>query len=144
MELIPDPLHALLLVFPFAVTALVVNQVLWKPLLAFLDERDAQSHHALREAEKATHDAAEGTARVESRLHEARNAVHTARADARARAHARETEIVAEARRQADERVGQAVRQVQQDRGTASEALHTAARDLSADIAARVLGRNVA
>jgi F0F1-type ATP synthase membrane subunit b/b' len=53
-------------------------------------------------------------------------------------------EIVTDARRTADERVTAAVREVQQSRVAATEALHAATRDLSADIASRVLGRNVA
>jgi F-type H+-transporting ATPase subunit b len=144
MEIVPDPIHALLLVLPFAVTALVVNQVLWKPLLAFLDERDAQSHQAIADAHHADDATATATATLEARLVDARNAVHARRAEARARAHAAETEIIAAARRQAEERVAGAVRQVQIERATASQALHAAAGELATDIAGRVLGRHVA
>jgi F-type H+-transporting ATPase subunit b len=144
MEIVPDPLHALLLVLPFAVTAFFVNQVLWKPLLAFLDEREAVSRDALAAAEHAAHEAESGASRIEARLASTRAAVATSRAEARARAHTRETEIVAEARRQADARVGAAVREVQQARAAASGALEASARELSADIATNILARPVA
>lgn len=143
MEIIPDPVHALLLVLPFAVSAFFVNQVLWKPLLAYLDERAAVSKDALTAADHATHEAEAGASRIETRLAHARAAVTAARSEARNRAHIKETEIVAEARRQADTRVTAAVREVQQNRSAAADALQASARELSSDIAARVLGRDV-
>ena len=144
MEIIPDPLHALLLVLPFAFTAFVVNLVLWKPLLAYLDERDHTSHQALTDAHELEHQVEETTGRVEARLLEARAQVTSARAQARARAQAHEAEVVAEARRAAEQRVTVAVEQIDRDRSAASAALNASAQELSNQIAGRILGRPVA
>jgi F-type H+-transporting ATPase subunit b len=143
MEIIPDPIHALLLLVPFAVTAIFLNVVLWKPLLAFLDERAATSENAIREAHELDHDAAAATAKLEDRLLGARNQAATLRGAARQRAQVKEGELVSAARRQAEERVGAAIGQIGAERAAASATLASTANDLSSRIAGRILGREV-
>src|SRR6185436_1834148 len=98
MEIIPDPVHVALLTLPFAVAALAVHLILWRPLLAWLDERDHTSAHAREEAARLDTQASEQLARIEARLAEARAHAGSLRQQARARAHAQETEIVTAAR----------------------------------------------
>lgn len=144
MEIIPDPIHVALLTLPFLVAMAGMHLILWRPLLAWMDERDTLSTSARKEADELDHAAEEQLARIEDRLAAARHEVHTVRAEARARALAKEAVIVAEARSGADGRVQEAVGKIRTDREAARSTLQATAKDLSTDIAGRVLGRQVA
>ena len=67
MEIVPDPVHVALLMAPFACAALALHLILWKPLLAWMDERDATSETARHEASQLDAAAAEQLARIEAR-----------------------------------------------------------------------------
>jgi F-type H+-transporting ATPase subunit b len=144
MEIIPDPIHVALLTLPFLVAMAAMHVILWKPLLAWMDERDQLTSSARKEADDLDQAAADQLARIEERLIAARHDVHGVRADARARALAREAEIVAEAKARADAHVAEAVDKIRADRDAARGALQATAKDLSTEIAGRVLGRRVA
>lgn len=144
MEIVPDPAHVALLVLPFACAALALHLILWKPLLAWMEERDATSENARKDALELDAAAAEQLVRIEARLHEARGHVSTLRQAARARAQAQEAEIVAAARATADVRIDQALERIRGEQSAASASLRDTATALAQDIAARVLGRQVA
>lgn len=141
MEIIPDPIHVILLAVPFVVAMVAMHLILWKPLLAYLEERDEVSSRARHEASELDGAAAEQLSRIEQRLLQARNHVQNLRQQARLRALAKETEIVAEARGQADRRVTEALAQISQEKQSASVALRSTANELSDQIATQVLGR---
>jgi F-type H+-transporting ATPase subunit b len=143
MEIIPDPIHAVLLAVPFIVAVVSLHLILWKPLVGYLEEREQTSTRARHEASELDGAAAEQMAKIEQRLLQARHHVGTLRQQARARALAKENEIVAEARAQADRRVTEALAQIVTEKRTASTALRTTARELSDQIAAQVLGRRI-
>jgi F0F1-type ATP synthase membrane subunit b/b' len=143
LEIIPDPVHAALLTLPFAVAAIAVYAILWRPLLAYLDERQAVSDHALHEAHDLQHGAEAHLARIDVRLGQARDAVAEQRAAARRRAAVKENEILAAARASADQRVERAVADLKSEQAAASAALKVTANELSNQIAGRVLGRNL-
>ncbi|MCA9494025.1 MAG: ATP synthase F0 subunit B [Myxococcales bacterium] len=143
MEILPDPIHATLLLLPFLVAAGTLHVVLWKPLLAYLDERAHTVTHARHEAEDLESAAVEQMTRIETRLAEARAEISTTRQAARQRALGEESKIVAEARGKAETRVSQAVDEIRRDRSTAAEALRASASELSGQIAAQVLGRSI-
>ena len=142
MEIIPDPIHVVLLTLPFLVAMLALHVILWRPLLAYLEERDNTSTKARHEAHELEGAAAEQLTKIEVRLAEARNHVGTLRQQARARALAAESEIVTGARHQADQRVTEALAQIVTEKKAASATLGTTANDLGRDIATRVLGRD--
>ena len=144
MEIIPDPVHVALLTLPFAVAALAVHLILWRPLLAWLDERDHTSAHAREEAARLDTQAGEQLARIEARLADARAHAGSLRQQARARAHAQETEIVTAARTEADGKIDEALGRIRTERAAASATLRGTATDLANDIASNVLGRRVA
>jgi F-type H+-transporting ATPase subunit b len=144
MEISPDPIHAALLMLPFVVAAMTLNVVLWRPLLAYLDERTATVARAEHEAHDHQHAATEQRRRIEEKLASARADISTTRQAGRQRALAEEARLVAEARAQADQRLTEAVEEIRRDRSVASAALRASASDLSGQIAAQVLGRPVA
>lgn len=143
MEIIPDPIHAALLTLPFVVAAVSVYLILWRPLLAYLDERQAVSDRARGEAHQLGQNAADQLARIDARLAAARATISDQRTAARARAGQKEAEILSAARASAEQQLDEALRDLQRARGVASSALKTAASDLSTQIAGRVLGRTL-
>jgi F-type H+-transporting ATPase subunit b len=144
MEIVPDPVHVALLMAPFACAALALHLILWKPLLAWMDERDATSETARHEAARLDAAAAEQLARIEARLHDARAHVATLRQAARVRAQAQEAEIVSAARTAADARIDEALMRIRAEQGVAATSLKETASGLARDVASRVLGRQVA
>ncbi len=144
MEIVPDPVHVALLVLPFACAALALHLILWKPLLAWMDERDATSENARREATELDAAAAEQLARIEARLHDARGHVATLRQGARARAQAQEAEIIAAARATSDARIDDALARIQTEQGAAAASRKDTAAVLARARASRGLGRQVA
>jgi len=144
MEIIPDPIHAALLTLPFLAAAVSLYFILWKPLLAYLDERDEVSAKAHHEAHELGVAATEQLGRIETRLAQARMQVSNLRQQARSRALAKEAEILAETRGRADKRMTEAMSEIARDRTVAATALESTANELSNQIAGQVLGRPVA
>ena len=144
MEIVPDPIHGVLMVLPFLVAAVGMYVILWQPLLAYLDERDSVSHRARHEARELEQAAAQQLGKIEARLVLARQQVAVLRQEARSRALGREADMVAEARRRAEKHVSDALGELSRDRSVASDALKHTAAELSTQIAAQVLGRPVA
>lgn len=143
MEIIPDPIHVVLLAVPFVVAMVALHLILWKPLVGYLEDREQTSARARHEASELDGAASEQLSKIEQRLIQARMHVGSLRQQARARALGKENEIVAAARGQADGRVTDALAQIVQEKRSASVALRTTARDLSDQIAAQVLGRRI-
>ncbi|MEQ1501871.1 MAG: ATP synthase F0 subunit B [Myxococcota bacterium] len=143
MEIIPDPIHVALLTAPFLVAMVSLHLILWKPLLAYLDERDGVSTRARHEAHELEGAASEQLSKIEARLVEARLHVGSLRQQARSRALVKENEILAEARSSTDRRVEQALSQIGAEKQGAASALHASAAELSNQMAAQVLGRPV-
>jgi F-type H+-transporting ATPase subunit b len=144
MEIVPDPVHVALLMAPFACAAIALHLILWKPLLAWMDERDATSDKARREAAELDAAAADQLARIEARLHDARAHVATLRQAARARAQTQEAEIVAAARTSAESRIDEALAGIRTEQNAAAASLRETSAGLARDVASRVLGRQVA
>ncbi|MBA2321878.1 MAG: hypothetical protein H0V89_12080 [Deltaproteobacteria bacterium] len=143
MEIIPDPIAAAVLTIPFAITAAVLWLVLFKPLLAYLEAREAVTAQALAEAAELNHGAARRTSDIEHQLANAREAAANARRLGRERAQRREAAILAEARAASDARVGSAVATLHGEREAASATLRGQAGELAREMSRQILGREV-
>lgn len=143
MQIIPDPMFALLMALPFAATLLSVYALIVTPLIAYLDGR----HHALvgarHHAEKLQHEADRAVAEIAGQLAAARDAAGKVAAEHRQRGQARESEIVGAARDAAEGELSVAIDEVRAESSAARAGLPEQARLLSNDIAGRVLGRSV-
>jgi F0F1-type ATP synthase membrane subunit b/b' len=78
---------------------------------------------------------------LEAALASARQEAARIRGEHRARAQATERDVLGVARQAAEKSIGAAVQEIQQETAVARASLGDQARALSADIAARVLGR---
>lgn len=143
MEIFPTPALAAVMVVPFLVTFLALRFILFKPLVAYLEAREAARTHALEEARALETQVAERTADLHKRLEAAHSEMVAHRMAERAKALEIESEIIADARTTADAHIGRALTEIQQSAATARQSLGTTASTLSNEIAAQVLGREL-
>jgi len=143
MQIIPSLPLALALALPFLISFLVLQALIFKPFMAYLDERKATSENARKEA-------SELSAEVETRLGELKNRLAQARAEgaslravARTSAAKREGEILLAARNKAESKLATAIESITTEKQNASVKLRETTHILSRDIASQVLGRQV-
>lgn len=141
MNLTWDPALLFLQVLPFLTTLVALHFILFRPMLAYLDERE-EAIDGVKKAARQIQD------RVEADRQEWEKRVASARADAsqfRATLHdeaaAQRNQIIAQARKSADARVQAACAEVTDAREAARVTLREASRHLAADITAQILNR---
>ena len=142
VEIIPELMPVVMLFAPFFVTYLALHFILFRPLMDYLDEREAVSGRALAEAtdfETATGDKLE---ELEAKLATARREIGELRKAARDAAGQDETEILDDARTSAAAVLAEAVVRIGKEKADAATQLRGTAKVLSADIAEQVLGRS--
>lgn len=143
MNLFPDPVLALLLWVPFAVTLAVLKFVLIDPVRVWLDGREHAISGEKKRADALRHEAEEGIKQIEARLAAAREAAGKVRLAHVARGQEAEAAAVATARQAAEGALSAAVREIAQETATARENVAGVAAQLSTEIAGRALGRAV-
>jgi F0F1-type ATP synthase membrane subunit b/b' len=143
MQILPDPIAALVLTLPFLVTLAGLWFILFKPLLAYMEERDAVSARALAEADHLNHQAEARLSEIDARLATARKESADHRQAHRAVAQKQEVAIIRQARSAADARVDAAVERIGGERQAASGILRGQATELGNEVARQVLGREV-
>ncbi len=141
MNIMPDIGLMALQAIPFAVTLIALHHILFKPLLAYLDERDQAIEGAQAEAQQLRQKADEAQAAWDERLAEARAEGARHRAVIREEANAQRQQALQAARGEAEALVSQALGELGQARDLARAELERSAEDLSGDIVARVLQR---
>lgn len=141
MEIIPSLVPVVLLSIPFLVTMAALHIILFKPLFAYLEEREGLSTRARLEATELNQSADQKLASIEQQLADTRRETTELRKDARAQARQKEAAVLAEARQAAEREVDDAVGQIAEEKKRASATLRGTAKVLSTDIAAQVLGR---
>jgi F0F1-type ATP synthase membrane subunit b/b' len=143
MTIIPDPVTAIVMTIPFIITYFALNYILFRPLFAYLEERDHVVHDAKHETQDLTGKIEQQMATLEQKLRGARDEAAAVRATARHAAHEQETAIIAAARAEADAHVDEAIKAIHAEEKTASATMKATATELSTDIAKQVLGREV-
>jgi F-type H+-transporting ATPase subunit b len=143
MNLIPDPLLAVLQALPFLTLMAGLHFILFKPMLAYLKERDAATAGARQKAEELQERAALKLQQWEAAFSRAEAEVADFRAQKRAEAQAVYAKKVAAARAEADARIAAALAEVAAEANLAKASVPQMARDLSVEMASRTLGRQV-
>ncbi len=143
MNLTPDPVLVVLQVFPLLVLMGGLHLILFKPMLAYLRERDKATIGAKKDAEELAARAALRLVEYEAALESARNEVAEFRSARRAEAQKVHAETVAVARREAEGRVAAAVKVIQADAEVARGQLASVSRTLAGEVATQVLGRSI-
>lgn len=141
MEIVPDPLLVALFFPPFLIAVVGMWVILWKPLLDWMDERDAASVDARKEAARLEVEVATRLETLEVRLAATRTELADMRAASRADAAKAEAEVTSAARAAADAKVEAATAQIAEQTEIARRGLSDAARSIADDMATQVLGR---
>ncbi len=144
MEIIPTPLVVFVQLFPFLVTIVGLYLILFKPMLAYLDGRAAAIEGERQKAAEVEQGLAARMNEVEARLTAARSEVIELRTNRRATAMEEYNAIVASARKKAEGELASALRELGAQRDGAKSALEKSAGALGEQVAAQVLGRDVA
>ncbi|HEY8370704.1 MAG TPA: ATP synthase F0 subunit B [Thermodesulfobacteriota bacterium] len=127
----------------FLVLMAYLNAVLFRPMLRYLDEREAKTHGAVDEAKALEEEAARALAAYEARIAAARAEAHAETAAARKRASDEEQAILERAREDAARRIGEIERDVAAATEQARSMLGAQAREMARAIAEKILGRTV-
>jgi F-type H+-transporting ATPase subunit b len=143
MQIIPDPLFAAIMTIPFLVTLVALNVILVKPMREYLEGRDGAIHGARKEAAELDASAEAKLSELEARLTTARQEAAQVRADHRRRGLENEREILSAARAKAEAEVTAALAIISGEAESARTAIGQTAKNLSVDIAGRVLGRGL-
>lgn len=141
MEIVPDPLLVALFLPPFLVAVGVMWFVLWRPLLAWMNEREDAAADARAEAARLDAAVEDNLDQLEERLGTVRSELADMRAAARAEATSKQEAIVSKAQAEAEAQVDAATSRIAEEAEVARRGLSDAAKNLSDDMAAQVLGR---
>ncbi len=144
MEILPDPILMLIQAVPFAITLVVLNALIFRPMIAYLRDRDVAIVGSREDALKLQDTAGEKLGAYEARVAEARAEVASERNSARSAALEKRDAALTAARAEADKQVTEALAVIEGERALASEELDRLARTLAGDITTRILGSEVA
>lgn len=144
MNIIPDPTLILLQFIPFAVTITALYFIIFKPMLAYLDERGSATVGAQKEAKALEAQAVEKAAELEARIKEAQTEIGALRIQARNEALAEYNTLIEAARAQADAKIEAATAELEAETEATRTALTAAAKDIASQIATKATGRDFA
>ena len=139
MAIYPDPWLMFLHSIPFFLTMVVLHVVLFKPMLAYLGDRDKAIVGSREDAERLEIRAEEKLAEYEAAIAKARSDASSVRAEARAAALAKREDSLAAARTTAEEKISEALVEIQKERDAAAKELGTLSMNLAEDISSQVL-----
>ncbi len=127
----------------FAMVALILYKVAWKPILAALDMREQGIRRALEEAEKARKDALASEERNRILIQEAEQEARRIVSEARSAAEAGARQIREESERRARELSEETRRDIQAAAEQAREALRRETANMAIQLASRVIAANM-
>lgn len=143
LELVPEPSRLLFLLVLFVLLVPLLNALLFKPLLAVLEERDRRIEGARARAAQLATNAAALVTKHDEALHAARERFNDERT--RTLEDARDTHQAAihEARQHAERELSATREQVGTALDAARTQLRAEAEPLARDVAERLLGRGI-
>lgn len=144
MSLIPDPVLIGIQLIPFFAAMAILHTLVFKPFIAYLEDRDAATIGARNEALELQQKAEEKLAEYEKKLAEARAEVAALRGARRDEANAARDEKIAAAREANEVKLADAIEIIEGERELAAQELERLSRALAGDITQKVLGRDAA
>ncbi len=127
----------------FALVALILYKVAWKPILIALDMREQGIRRALEDAEKARREAAASEERNRKLIQDAEQEARRIVAEARAAAESGAQQLREEAEQRARKLAEETRRDIAAAAEHARETLRRETADLTVRLTAKVLGRKV-
>jgi len=139
MEILPDPWIMFLQAVPFTLTLWMLHAVLYKPMVAYLEDRDEAIYGSRRDAEALQAKAASKLEEYEKALALARTEASSARAEARRAALDERDVKVKAAREAADKKINEAAAAISGEKELAAKELERLSASLADDITLSVL-----
>jgi F-type H+-transporting ATPase subunit b len=143
LELVPDPRRLIALLVLFVLLVPLLDRLLFKPLLAVLEERGARIEGARARAAELSRRAAELVAQHDAAVRQVREAAQRERAGAVDEARRAHQAAVGEARGEAERQIAATRAEVGAALDAARARLRAEAEPLARDVAARLLGRSL-
>ena len=144
MNIYPSPLLIGLQMIPFMITILSLYFIIFKPMLAYLNDRENASTGATDTAAKLEADIEKIKKEIQSKIDEALQDGSQKRAEERNRLQKEYNEIVQAARKDAEAKIKTATTEIAQHKAATLQELPQQAEEVANSIIVRVLGRNVA
>jgi F-type H+-transporting ATPase subunit b len=142
MSLVPDLTLTVLQMLPFLATMFVLNALVFKPMVAYLEDRDKATVGAQAEAADLTQKAESKLAVYEEQLSSARADIQAMRAKLRGQAKDEREAALASARVDCEARLSAAVSEIQAEGDVARKELAQNTASLADAITSAVLGRD--
>ncbi len=127
----------------FTAFVVLMKDLIFDPLLKVFDEREQRTHGAIDEARLLDEEAIALKGEYDTRLEEIRREAGVDRERVRGRLKKLETEMLGSAREAQTERLGAGLARIDQEVGAIRGDLEAQRAALAAEIASRVLGREV-
>ena len=143
MNIIPDPLLVALQILPLLALLAGLQAILFKPMLAYLKDREQATDGTKAEALQITDRAESLTAKYEALVAAATATIAESRATRRAASQADYARVIAVARAEAEVHANNAAAILRTQADYARNDMKALTGSLSNDIAGRVLGRPV-
>ena len=143
MNIIPVPTLILLQLVPFLLTISVLYFVLFKPMLAYLDERDEKIDGAKEKAMSMQKQSADNMSVLKEKTAALRKEINVLRGEARTQVMNEYNQAMQNARKEADKEIKENAATILTDQNLVREELKTKAREVANTIASRTLGRSV-
>jgi F-type H+-transporting ATPase subunit b len=137
---IPD-LSVLWVIFFVLLLTLILNQLLFKPVVRVINAREGAVRDARAMADSANQQAADALNEFETRTRAARAEVHQQMEATRRAAEERRAQIVAGARQQSETTLAEAHERLEQETAAARARIERDADAIASTIAQRILGR---
>jgi len=141
-HVIPD-LSVLWVIFFVLLLTLILNQLLFKPIIRVINARSGAVQDARTLADSANRRAGEALREFEGRTRAAREEVHQQMEATRRAAEEQRAQIVAEARQRAEATLAEAHSRLEQETAAARARIEDDADAIANSIAQRILGRQL-
>ena len=143
MNIIPVPTLILLQLVPFLLTISVLYFVLFKPMLAYLDERDEKIDGAKAKAVSMQKQSADNMSMLKEKTTSLRKEINMLRSEARAKVMSEYNQTIYEARKEADKEIKENAKTILTNQDLVRTELKMQAREVAKTIASKTLGRSV-
>ena len=143
MNIIPVPTLILLQLVPFLLTISVLYFVLFKPMLAYLDERDEKIDGAKAKAVSMQKQSADNMNVLKEKTTSLRKEINMLRGEARAKVMSEYNQTIYEARKEADKEIKENAKTILTNQDLVRTELKMQAREVAKTIASKTLGRSV-
>ena len=143
MNLIPVPTVILLQLIPFLLTSVALYYILFKPMLAYLDEREEKISGARDQASSLSEQSKGSMQKIQEDTKSTRLEIASKRSEARTEIMKDYSAKIQSAREEVEKEIQQEAQKIHADQSIAQTELKSSAREIANLIASQTLGRTI-